>query len=152
MSHQAKWFRQTAHELRLLHFHKLDLSIPRLQGVVETVLPNAVAKAHQQKLDLTHPATWWEIVYTDALLYIENQEGKRLRVAVHVTPSERHAQRVYHTLQMPDYALVREKLIVHRHWVLVVEKDTPHSAAQWVDILYENADRSVAVILGNLVE
>ncbi len=141
MTYQAMWFRQSARKLRLLDFDEKNLPLDRVSSALERYLPDRVRQIDQQGLDADHNATWWELIFVDGLLDIENQEGKTLRVAVGVTSSDRHAHRALSLIRSSGFSQVRRELGIDRQWIVLVKADQPHTQDEWADFLYSWVDR-----------
>lgn len=69
MSYQAMWFRSAASQLRLL---EPSLSLESIRAIVSTRLPFSVRKIESKGLDLQDPNSWWELIFIDGVIGIEN--------------------------------------------------------------------------------
>lgn len=88
MSYQAMWFRSAASQLRLLD---RALSFESVRAIVSDRLPLAVKKMELKGLDLEDPTHWWELLFIDGAITIENAQGKPIRVAIYLMDNWRTA-------------------------------------------------------------
>jgi hypothetical protein len=152
MSYQSKlWFQRIARELRLVDrdFFR-DISVAGLAPVIRQRLSERVEEASRRGEDLLDPSTWLDLLLIDSVLRLENIEGAAFRVAVEVTTRDRHALNELGLVKSNNFRVVRGRLGIDRHYVLLLDSVTPPSNEQLVDSLYEQIDQPLECALIDL--
>ena len=134
-------FRTVASRLQLLEYQHPDLAFEHVSDVVATQLSNRWEKAIAHRQDPEDPYTVWELLYLDAVVNLEDCQGKFTRVGVSVVTKENKAYRILKQAQKPAFNKVRKSLKIYRYWVFCVEPKHFPSDGEWVDILYSEIDR-----------
>ncbi|WP_017292876.1 hypothetical protein [Geminocystis herdmanii] len=134
-------FRSIASQLRVLNFHAKDLTEEHLLKVIKQLYPKKFDRAVKMRLDLTDSFTLWEILGIDAVILLENNEGKSIRVGVSLSDKEKNARNLVFSLKSQEGSLLREALNIQQYWVFLVKwKDFPQTPEEWIDILYREID------------
>lgn len=138
MTYHKLWFQQTASHLKVLRpFPPFSV----VQNFIREYLPNLIDYMDGQGLDLSDPQHWWESIYIDGILELENSEGKTLRVAAGIIEQWRNANAALRLITTPAMAkLRRDSLNVSQHWLFYVSSRKPYPESLWIDLLYEQAD------------
>jgi hypothetical protein len=130
-----------ASQLRVLDFSAPDLNSDYLLSVAEKYLPKRVDWAKNKRYDLSDIYILWEVIGIDAVILLENQDGKLIRVGVSLTESEDKARNRIYDLKSKLWYSIRRALKIEQYWVLVVKfKDFPQKREDWVDLLYREID------------
>lgn len=135
-------FRSVANRLQLLDYHHPDLAFELVSNLVATQLSNRWEKAIGHRQDPEDPYTVWELLYLDAVVNLEDCQGKFTRVGVSIVTEENKAYRILTQAQKPAFSKVRKSLKIYRYWVFCVEPKYFPSDGEWVDILYSEIDKS----------
>lgn len=138
MSYQAMWFRSAASQLKILD-QSLDFSSVR--AIISDRLPLLLQEIKGKGKDLEDPTYWWELVYIDGVIALENAQGKLMRVAIYMSDNWRLARTTLKIVQSRKFSMIRTDLGINQHWIIYTEAKHPHSCAQWVDLLYEQIDQ-----------
>lgn len=138
MSYQAMWFRSAASQLQLL---EPSLSLESIQAIVSTRLPFSVKEMELKGLDLEDPNSWWELIFIDGVIGIENAQGKLQRVAVHLIENWRTAVKTLKVIESRKFQMLRTDLGIDQHWIIFTDAEKPYSNDYWIDILYGQIDR-----------
>lgn len=138
MSYQAMWFRKAASQLRLLDEGP---NFEELQVMIDDRFPLAVKKMKSKGLDLEDPNHWWELLFVDGLIKIEDSQGKVLRVGVYLVSEWRAAEKTLEIIESRKFQAVRAELGIDQHWIVLSEAKKPHSNDEWIDVLYGQVDQ-----------
>lgn len=134
-------FRTVASRLNLLNYHHPDLAFEKVSILVATHLPNRLEQALSRGNDPEDPYTIWELLYLDAVIELEDWQGKITRVGVSFQEKEGKAYHILKQAQKPTLTLVRKSLRIYRYWVFCVEPKYFPNDGEWVDILYSEIDK-----------
>ncbi|AFZ34063.1 hypothetical protein Sta7437_0454 [Stanieria cyanosphaera PCC 7437] len=134
-------FRHCASRLQVLDYHHPDLAFEKVSALVTTHLPNQWFDAIARGQDPDDPYTVWELLHLDAVINLENWQGKFTRVGVSLVAEENQAYRILKQARQPAFNRVRHCLKIYRYWVFCVEPKYFPSDGEWVDILYSEIDR-----------
>lgn len=134
-------FQTIASQLRVLDFYAPDLKAEYLLSVAEEYLPKRVLWARKKRHDLTDIYVLWDIFNIDAVILLENQEGKSIRVGISLVEGEEKGYDLIYDLKGKLWQGIRQVLKLEQYWVLVVKwDDFPKNKGEWVDILYREID------------
>ena len=134
-------FRAVASRLQLLNYQHPDLAFELVSNLVATQLTNRWEKAIARGQDPEDPYTVWELLYLDAVINLEDCQGKFTRVGVSLVTKENKAYHILKQAQKPAFNKVRKSLKIYRHWIFCVEPKHFPSDGEWVDILYSEIDK-----------
>ena len=134
-------FRTVASRLNLLNYHHPDLAFEKVSALVITHLRNRWEKAITHRQDPDDPYTVWELLHLDAVINLENWQGKFTRVGVSLVAEENKAYPILKQAQKPAFNKVRKSLKIYRYWVFCVEPKYFPNDGEWVDILYSEIDK-----------
>ena len=134
-------FRTVANRLQLLEYHHPDLAFEKVSTLVSIQLSNRWQKAIALRQDLEDPYTVWSLLYLDAVINLEDWQGKFTRVGVFFASKENQAYRILKQVQKPIFNNVRKSLKIYRYWVFYVEPKHFPSDGEWIDILYSEIDK-----------
>ncbi|WP_036487366.1 hypothetical protein [Myxosarcina sp. GI1] len=134
-------FRAIASHLQLLDYQHQDLAFEKVSNLVATQLTNRWERAIAHRQDPEDPYTVWELLYLDAVINLEDCQGKFTRVGVSLVTEENKAYRVLKQAQKPAFNKVRKSLKIYRYWVFCVEPKYFPDCGEWVDILYSEIDK-----------
>ena len=134
-------FRTVADRQRLLEYQHPDLAFPFVSNLVATQLSNRWSRAIAQGQDPEDPYTVWELLYLDAVINLEDYQGKFTRVGVSLVTQENKAYHILKQARKPVFNNVRKSLKIYRYWIFCVEPKHFPSDGEWVDILYSEIDR-----------
>ncbi|MCH9056290.1 hypothetical protein [Parathermosynechococcus lividus] len=138
MTYHKLWFQQTARQLQVLRpFPAFEI----VQGFIHTYLPKLIDDMDGRGLDLTDPYHWWESIYIDGILELENSEGVTLSVAVGIIEQWRNANTALRMITTPRMVELRHSLNLEQHWLFYVSSRKPYPESVWIDLLYEQADK-----------
>ena len=135
-------FRTIACSLQLLEYHQPDLAFELVSNLVATQLSNRWERAIAHGQHPEDPYTVWELLYLDAVINLEDCQGKFTRVGVLLVTNENQAYRILKQARKPVFNKVRKSLKIYRYWVFCVELKRFPNDGEWVDILYSEIDRS----------
>lgn len=138
MSYHILWFRRTAHQLQML---EPDFEFSLLTAILRDRLPYLVQEMAIRGLDLEDPNAWWSAVFMDAVLRIENAQGKNFRVAVGLFEEWEAALNALKTTQSRQFRAIRADLGIDQHWLIYIEGKRPYPNEHWMDLLYREIDR-----------
>lgn len=82
-------FQQIAVCLKILDIINSDYSPKNLLSLAKKYCTRSLNYAQNKRYDLEDPYTLWEILGIDAVICLENFEGKLFRVAVNLAENER---------------------------------------------------------------
>ena len=134
-------FRTVASRLQLLEYHHRDLAFELVSNLVATQLTNRWDWAIAHRQDPEDPYTVWSLLYLDAVINLEDCQGKFTRVGISVVTEENKADRILKQAQKPAFNKVRKSLKIYRYWVFCVEPKHFPGDGEWVDILYSEIDK-----------
>jgi len=134
-------FRAIASKIQLLDLTADDLNGKKLYSIAQEYLPKRLDYAVNQRQDLEDLANLWEILGIDAVIAIENEEGKLVRVGISLLDNEGKAQNVFYDLKSKKRTLVRQELGIEQYWVIVVKPKSFPDQEEWIDILYQEIDQ-----------
>ena len=134
-------FRTVASRLQLLEYHHRDLAFELVANLVATQLSNIWEKAIAYRQDPEDPYTVWELLYLDAVINLEDCQGKFTRVGVSFVSQENKADRILKKAQKSAFNKVRKSLKIYRYWVFCIEPKHFPSDEEWIDILYSEIDK-----------
>ncbi len=137
MSYQSMWFRSAASQLQLL---EQSLSFESVRAIVSDRLPILVKEMESKGLDLEDPTYWWELLFIDGAIKIENVQGKQQRVAIYLTNHWRMAVKTLAVIESRKFQMIRTDLGVDQHWIIFTDTKHPHSHDYWMDVLYGQID------------
>ena len=134
-------FRYCSSRLQILDYHHPDLDFEKVSTLVATHLTNKWEQAIAHRQDPDDPYTVWGLLYLDAVINLEDWQGKFTRVGVSLVTEENRAYRILKQAQKPAFNQVRKSLKIYRYWVFCVEPKYFPSDEEWVDILYSEIDK-----------
>lgn len=149
MSYQSMWFRSAASQLRLLD---RSLSFEIIRAIVSDRLPFAIEEMELKGLDLEDPTHWWELLFIDGVIRIENAQGKLIRVAIYLTDNWKVAVKTLEVVESKKFQMLRTDLGIDQHWIVFADAKTPHSNDYWMDVLYGQIDQEQSLSGCALVE
>lgn len=149
MSYQKMWFRSAASQLKIL---EQSLDFASVCEIISAHLPLLVAEIKGKGVDLEDPTYWWELVYIDGVVVLENAQGKLMRVAIYMSDNWRTSRTILRIIQSRTFLSIRNDLGINQHWIIYSEAKNPHCTAQWVDVLYAQIDLQPDVFGCVLVE
>lgn len=138
MSYQSMWFRNSASQLQLLD---RSVSFEIVRAIASDRLPLAVQEMESKDLDLEDPNHWWELLFIDGVIRIENAAGKLLRVAVYIMDDWRAAVKILSVIESRKFQAIRTDLGIEQHWIVFTDTRQPHSNDEWMDVLYGQLDQ-----------
>ena len=139
MSYQAIWFRKSVSQLRLLD---RSVSFETVRTIVSDRLPLAVKDMESKGLDLEDTDHWWESLFINGVISIEDAQGKLFKVAIYLVNDRRVAEKALETVESTKFRTIRNDLRIDQHWIVLTDAKKPHSDDEWMDVLYEQIDRS----------
>ena len=138
MSYQAMWFKSSASQLRLL---ERSLNFESVREIVSDRLPLLIKEMESKGLDLEDPNHWWELLFIDGVIRIENASGKLFRVAVYLMDDWRTAVKTLSVIKSRKFQAIRTDLGIDQHWIVFTDAKQPHSNDEWMDVLYRQMDQ-----------
>lgn len=136
-------FQTLASQLNVLAFNAPDLNAEHLLSVAKEFLPKRVAWAGKRRYDLTDIFVLWDVLNIDAVMELENEEGKLIRVGVSFVGNEdKGCDRVYDLKSRSGYG-IRQALKLEQYWVFAVNWKYFPCQDEWIDILYREIDTPV---------
>lgn len=138
MSYQAMWFRKAASQLRLLDWGE---NFENVRAMIDERFPLAVKKMKSKGLDLEDPNHWWELLFIDGLIKIENSQGEIFRVGIYLVKDWRAAEKTLEIIESRKFQTVRSELGIDQHWLILTDAKKPHSNDDWIDALYGQIDQ-----------
>ena len=138
MSYQSMWFRSAASQLRLLD---RALNFESVKEIVSDRLPLAVKEMELKGLDLEDPNYWWELLFIDGVIGLENAQGKLFRVVIHLLDNWRTAVKTLQVIESRKFQMLRTDLRIDQHWIVFTDAKKPHPYEYWVDVLYGQIDQ-----------
>ena len=134
-------FRIIANRLQLLDYNHPDLTFERVSELVSTKQSNRWERALALGQDPEDPHTAWSLLYLDAVINLEDCQGKFTRVGIRFVSKEFQAYRLLKQVQKPALNNVYKSLKIYRYWIFCVEPKQFPSCGEWIDILYSEIDR-----------
>lgn len=135
------WLKSVLNNLKML-----DRQLPELEQVVDVLtcyLPQKVARAKRHLNDPDDLEEWLDLVLkTDALVKLEDDAGRSLRIAVDVTVRETELADKLSCISSREFRLIRRRLSIAQHWILLVKPDALPSRDRLMDAFYEQVDKS----------
>ena len=138
MSYQAIWFRRAASQLRLID---RESNFELVKEMVSDRLPLAFNKMKSKGLDLEDPNHWWELLFVNGLIKIENSQGEVFRVAIYLVNDWRVAEKTLEIVESRKFQAIRAQLGIDQHWIVLTDAKKPHSNDDWTDVLYGQIDQ-----------
>jgi hypothetical protein len=138
MSYHKLWFRQTARNLQLLHPYP---KFTEIKSLVKSIMPQLIADLHQEGEDLNDPQVWWQALFMDALILVENSAGENLKIAVGLQDKWKPALNAHRTICSTTFQKCRDKLGIDQHWLFFVSSKSPYADDFWIDLIYTQVDR-----------
>ncbi|MGI0481098.1 hypothetical protein ACN4EE_09930 [Geminocystis sp. CENA526] len=137
-------FQTLASQLRVLAFNAPDLNVEHLLFVAKQYLPKRFLWAKNKRHDLSDIFVLWDVLNIDAVMELENEEGKLIRVGVSLLENQHKGfDRIYELKSRNGYS-IRKALKLEQYWVFAVKwKDFPKDQGEWIDILYREIDAPV---------
>jgi hypothetical protein len=132
------WFRSAASQLQLL---EPGLSLKSVRAIVSDRLPLSVEEMESKGLDLQDPNSWWELLFIDGVIKIENAQGKLIRVAIYLIDNWRTAVKTLEVIQSRKFQMIRTDLGIDQHWIVFTDAKNPHPNEWWIDLLYGQIDQ-----------
>lgn len=139
MSYQVIWFKKSVNQLRLLDS---SISFEAVRSVVREHLPLAVTDMESKGLDMEDTDYWWKSLFINAVIKIENAQGKLFRVAVYLVNDKIVAEKVLETVESRKFRIIRTDLGIDQHWIVLTDANKPYSDDKWIDVLYEQIDQN----------
>ncbi len=133
-------FRAIASQIQILDLTAKDLNGKALYNIAKTYLPKRLDFAIKQRQDLEDLANLWEILGIDAVIAIEDQQGKLTRVGISLLDNESKAQNLFYDMKGKKRSLIRQDLNIEQYWVIVVQPKNFPEVEEWIDILYQEID------------
>jgi len=134
-------FRTVANRLQLLEYHHRDLAFDKVSNLIAIQLTNRWDWAIARGQDPEDPYTVWSLLYLDAVINLEDYQGKFTRVGVSLVTQENRAYRTLKQAQKPALNKVRKSLKIYRYWMFCVDYKHFPNDGEWVDILYSEIDK-----------
>ena len=134
-------FRTVANRLQLSNYHHPDIAFEKVSSLVSIQLSNRWDRAIARGQDPEDPYTVWSLLYLDAVIDLEDWQGKFTRVGISFASKENQAYRILKRVQKPTYNNLYKSLNIYRRWVFCVEPKNFPSDGEWVDILYSEIDK-----------
>ena len=141
MSFLGLRFRSTSARLQILDYQHPELTLENVSALIATHLTNRWEEAKQRRLDLDNPYTIWEILYLDAVICLEDWQGKFTRVGVSLQAKEERAYRVLQQARKPALVKVHKSLKIYRYWMFCLDWEHFPDDGEWVDLLYREIDK-----------
>jgi hypothetical protein len=134
-------FQSVAARLQILCTKNSDLSFENLLSVVQQHLPQRLEEVLANGGDPHDPYTLWDALLIDAVLAIEDRQGRVTCVGVSLHSQEWMAYRTLSWAQKPTVSKARKALKLYRYWIFLVEEKHFPTDGEWVDILYLEIDQ-----------
>lgn len=135
-------FRSIAAQTKISDMAAKDLKLEKIIPLMAIHLTNLLLNAIARGLDLNDLITVWSLFNIDAVIRLENKQGKLFRVAVALCSQENKAYSVYRMAQKPAMNKIRKLLNIDQYWVFCVSSKLFPTKKQWIDLLYTQIDRS----------
>lgn len=139
MSYQVIWFRKSVNQLQLLD---RSVSFEIVRTIVSERLPLAVKDMEAKGLDPEDTDHWWESLFINGVIKIENAQGKLFKVAIYLVNDPKVAEKALETVESKKFRIIRTDLGIDQHWIVLTDARKPHSDDKWMDVLYEQIDRN----------
>jgi hypothetical protein len=137
-------FRSSAARLRVSCLHNQDLAIEKIYPVIKEYLPNSLDKLAKKGYDLEDPNTLWYLLGINAVVNLEDVNGKFTRVGVTFQESENAAYNLIRKMRDPRFNEARKALKIYQYWLFVVDLKHFPTDEEWIDILYSEIDKSAS--------
>lgn len=137
MSYQSIWFRKAASQLQLLD---RGLSFDSVRAIISDRLPLAVQEMQSKGIDLEDPASWWELLFINEVIKVENAQGKQVRVAVCLLDDWKVAVKTLAVIESKKFEMIRTDLGIDRHWIVFADSKSPYPNDLWIDVIYGQID------------
>ena len=138
MSYQVIWFRKSINQLRLLDN---SISFETVRSVASKHLPLVVKDMESKGLDPEDTDNWWESLFINGVIKIENAQGKLFKVAVYLVNDQKVAEKALQTVESKKFRVIRTDLGIDQHWIVLTDANKPYSDDKWMDVLYEQIDQ-----------
>ncbi|PSB58757.1 hypothetical protein C7B77_03435 [Chamaesiphon polymorphus CCALA 037] len=131
-----------ATRLKVLTLDDPSLCVEKVQAVASEYLTAKFNTAIQIGMDADDPYSLWELLAIDGVISLEDIHGEHHRVGVSIVERENRAYRLMKRGETSHWKNVWRALGIDCYWVFCVNLKHLPSDAEWVDILYQNIDRS----------
>jgi hypothetical protein len=138
MSYQSIWFKRSASQLQLL---ERSLNLESVREIIGDRLPLAIKELELKGLDPEDPNSWWDLLFIDGVIRLENAQGKPSRVAICVMDNWRTVVKTLQIVKSKKFQIVRTDLGIDQHWIVFTESKKPYSNEDWMDLLYGQIDQ-----------
>ncbi len=138
MSYHRLWFRKTARNLKLLQPYP---QFSKIQSLVQNHMPRLITELQDGGEDLNDPQVWWQALFIDALLNVENSDGKTFTIGVGLQDKWKPALNAHRTISTPTFQTCRQELGIDQHWLFYVTSKYPYEEETWIDLIYAQIDR-----------
>lgn len=135
-------FRAIASKIQVLDLKAKDLTTRKLLTTAKNYLPKRLNWAISQRQDLEDLETLWEILGIDAVIALENLEGKLIRVGVTLLENESKAQNLFYDMKGKQRSALRKELNLEQFWIMVLKSKEFPEEDEWIDILYREIDET----------
>jgi hypothetical protein len=142
MSISGMRFRSTAARLKVSCLHSHDLSVEKVYPVIKEFLPKRLDSLATKGYDLDDPNTLWYLLGIDAVINLEDINGKFTRVAVNFQDKEAAGYTCLRKMRSPSLTEARKALKIYQYWVFVADLKYFPTDEDWIDILYGEIDKS----------
>ena len=133
------WFRKSVSQLQLLDG---SVNFETVRSIASERLPLAVKDMESKGLDLEDTDYWWKLLFINGVIKIENAQGKLFKVAIYLVNDRRVAEKALETVESKKFRIIRNELKIDQHWIVLTDTNKPYSDDDWMDVLYEQIDRS----------
>jgi hypothetical protein len=144
MSISGMRFRATVNRLQVSCLHNQDLAVEKVYPVIKEYLPKSLETLIKKGYDLDDPNTLWHLLGINAVVNLENINGKFTRVAVNFQESEGAAYTLLKKMRSPHLNQARKALKIYQYWLFVVDLKYFPTDEEWIDILYGEIDKSAS--------
>lgn len=121
MSYQFMWFRSASRQLQLL---EQGLRLESVRAIVSG-LPLALKKMESKGLDLEDPDSWWELLFINEVIKIENAQGKLQRVAICLIDNWQTAVKTLAVIESRKFQIIRTDLGIDQDWIVFNNAKNP---------------------------
>lgn len=139
MSYQVIWFRKSINQLQLLDS---SVSFEIARSVASKHLPLVVKDMESKGLDPEDTDNWWESLFINGVIKIEDAQGKLFKVAVYLVNDQKVAEKALETVESKKFRVIRTDLGIDQHWIVLTDANKPYSNDKWMDVLYEQIDQN----------
>ena len=134
-------FRQVAAHLQVLDIINSDYSPKNLLNLAKKYCSRSLNYAQKKRYDLEDSYTLWEILGIDAVICLENEEGKFYRVAVNLAEGERNIGNLIYKAKNHNRQKLMRDLNCDQYWIINIALKNFNSEIDWIDILYQQIDK-----------